>query len=195
MSGAIFNLATPWFVHEARRWDEDDASAMIGQLGDAVPPGAKLLDIGGGTGRLASLIAGVARCEVTVLDASARMLRHARGLAGVVAVQGDATCMPFDDNAFDAAIIVDALHHVAAQADLAREVARVVRQHGAVLVADPDMSVAAVRASAALERFLGEPALMLTPEDVVRLFGAAGVPGQVTNRTDTGYVFVGRIDR
>jgi len=193
MAGAIFEWATPWFVHEARRWTPDDARAIASRLSPALGADCKVLDVGGGTGMLAGLLANVASCDVTILDSSAAMLRHAAGTPGVAAVLGDASAMPFEDAAFDAVIAVDALHHMPRQSDVAAEMARVLRPDGAVFVAEPDPRARAVRFSQTLERMLGEPGSMLTPGEIVALFGDVGVVGEVERQSEVGYVFLGRL--
>ena len=192
-AGAIFEWATPWFVHEARRWTPDDARALASRLSPALGVGGKVLDVGGGTGALAGLLAKVAFCDVTVLDSSQAMLRHAAGTPSVAAVRGDASAMPFEDAAFDAVMAVDALHHMARQSDVAAEMARVLRPGGAVYVADPDPGSRAVRFSRRLERMLGEPGSMLTPGEIIALFRDVGLVGEIGRQDDFGYVFVGRL--
>ena len=192
MAGAIFEWATPWFVREARRWTPQDARAIASRLSVALTDGGNVLDVGGGTGQLAGLLARAASCEVTVLDASAAMLRHASGTPGVAPVLGDASAMPFHDAASDAVIALDALHHMSRQSDIAREMARVLRPGGIVFVAEPDPRARAVRLSRLLERMLGEPGSMLTPEAIVELFCGAGVIGETERQNEMGYVFVGR---
>jgi hypothetical protein len=46
MAGAIFERATPWFVHEARRWSLNDARAIAARLSPALGAGGKVLDVG-----------------------------------------------------------------------------------------------------------------------------------------------------
>jgi SAM-dependent methyltransferase len=193
MAGAIFEWATPWFVHEARRWAPDDAHAIASRLASEVGAGGKVLDVGGGTGMLASLLVSVASWDVTVLDSSVAMLRHAAGAPGVSAVHGDASAMPFEDAAFDAVIAVDALHHMSRQSDVVAQMARVLRPDGAVFIVEPDPRARAVRLSRALERMLGEPGGMLTPDEVVALFRRVGIVGEVERQSDVGYAFVGRL--
>ncbi|MCE5203191.1 MAG: class I SAM-dependent methyltransferase [Actinomycetia bacterium] len=194
MAGAIFEWATPWFVHEARRWTQDDARAIASRLAPVLGAGGRVLDVGGGTGMLAALLANVAACDVTVLDSSAAMLRHAQGSHGVSVVLGDAAAMPFEDAAFDAVIAVDALHHMSRQSDVAAQIARVLRPGGAVFIAEPDPAALAVRMSRTLERMLGEPGGMLTPDEMVALFGSVGIVGEVERQGGMGYAFVARLE-
>ena len=192
MSGALFEWATPLFVRAARRWEPDDARSFARMLEPYVGPGGRILDVGGGTGHLATLIASATGWEVAVLDRSPRMLASASDLPGITVTCGDASAMPFDSGSFDAAIVVDAFHHMDRQADVARELARVVRPSGGLIVADEDAAGRGIRAVAFLERLLGEPAAFLTAAGAVELFAAAGFDGTTESHGVSSYVFVGQ---
>lgn len=191
MAGGIFGWAAPLFALEARRWNESDAEAFARWLRPSVPPGGRVLDLGGGTGKLAALMAGELRCTVTVLDASPSMLRYASRLPGVTAVLGDATDIPFGEASFDAVLVIDAFHHFVQQHHAAREIARVLTQDGRVLVAELDARQRGVRAGASWERFLGEPGGFLAPDDLASIFTSAGIDGEVHPQGGASYVFVG----
>ena len=100
--------------------------------------GRRLLDIGCGPGVLArALLARGAR--VSGIDAAAEALEAARVAAPGAAFQvARAEALPFDDGAFDGAMLVNALHHVppAAMARALREAMRVAGA-GPVLVVEP----------------------------------------------------------
>jgi ubiquinone/menaquinone biosynthesis C-methylase UbiE len=102
------------------------------------PPG-RALDVGCGTGVLAQRLA-VAGYEMTGLDPSEGMLEVMRGRAPQVrAVHGSGTAMPFPDGAFDLALTVAVLHHVAEPEAVRRtlsEMVRVVRPEGSILIWD-----------------------------------------------------------
>jgi demethylmenaquinone methyltransferase/2-methoxy-6-polyprenyl-1,4-benzoquinol methylase len=119
-----------------RRWRELAAEAT--GLGN----GATALDACCGTGDLSlSLARLVGRGgQVTGLDFSGEMLERARkkarqaNAAEITWVQGDATRMPFADNSFAAATIGFGLRNLPDPEDGLRELARVVRPGGKVVV-------------------------------------------------------------
>lgn len=191
MSGALFEWAAPLFARASRRWTQDDAAAMARLLAPFVSPGGRILDVGGGTGHLGALLASVTGCEVTVLDRSLRMMDVASAPQGVLRVHGDAAALRFESASFDAAIVVDALHHMDRRHDVAFELARVIRPGGGVLIADEDSAAWGVRFIAILERLLGEPGAFMTPEAVTALFAQAGFDGKAESRGHSSYVFVG----
>jgi glycogen(starch) synthase len=82
-------------------------------LADLLPRDpARVLDAGGGPGRLAAPLA--ARHEVTLCDLSADMLEEARRACppGVRFVQADARALPFDGGAFDVVLALDLIVHL-----------------------------------------------------------------------------------
>jgi SAM-dependent methyltransferase len=189
----MFRRAAPLFARLARCWGPDEADGLASWLRPTVPAGGSLLDLGGGTGHLARLLAERLSCTVTVLDASAEMLRYAKGAAGVVPVRGDATAMPFDDDAFDAALVCDALHHFPEPQGAVRELARVVRPGGGVLVFEIDPDRRGAGTVAFVERLLGEPGHFLRPGELEALLATVGVHGGVHEQGRSSYIFTGRL--
>jgi ubiquinone/menaquinone biosynthesis C-methylase UbiE len=100
-------------------------------------PGMHVLDVGGGLGGPARLLAHEAACAVTVLDLSAElcqageMLTQRVGLLDEVTFrQGNALQMPFDDGAFDRVWTQHAVMNIEDKASLYREIRRVLRPGG-----------------------------------------------------------------
>jgi MPBQ/MSBQ methyltransferase len=100
-------------------------------------PGMSVLDVGGGLGGPARLIAHDAACTVTVLDISeefcqvGEMLTAGVGLADRVTFQhGSALDMPFPNDAFDGVWMQHTTMNIAEKERLYREVYRVLRPGG-----------------------------------------------------------------
>lgn len=193
MAGGMFRWAAPVFARVGSRWSMGDADDLVRAFDPYVPAGGRLLDVGGGTGALATRLAERLRAAVTVLDASPHMLRHAEGLPGVTAVGGDAEAMPFEDGVFDAVLVSDAFHHFTTPPVAAREMARVVRPGGGVVVLEPDPAIWAVRLVAGAECLAGEPGHFMKPAVFEELMRGAGVEGAAHNRGKASYVFVGTV--
>ena len=102
-------------------------------------PRGRVLDVGCGTGVLASRLLELGY-EVVGIDPSEGMLRVLRRRAPEArAVQGSGTDLPFEDGEFDTAVSVATMHHIAGPAAVRstlREMARVVRPGGSVVVWD-----------------------------------------------------------
>jgi ubiquinone/menaquinone biosynthesis C-methylase UbiE len=99
-----------------------------------VVPG-DVLDAGAGTGRITRALTGFG-WDVTALDISAEMLeRIARTVPGTKTVGGAlGEPLPFDDEAFDAVVSMRVLKYVADLDAAMREIARVVRPGGHVVL-------------------------------------------------------------
>ena len=105
-------------------------------------PGGRVLDLAGGTGDMARLLAPVvgAAGQVVLCDVNAAMLSAGRerllnaGLAQVAPVRGDAECLPFADAAFDCVVIAFGLRNLTYMERGLREMWRVLRPHGALVV-------------------------------------------------------------
>jgi ubiquinone/menaquinone biosynthesis C-methylase UbiE/DNA-binding transcriptional ArsR family regulator len=99
-----------------------------------------LLDIGTGTGRMATIL-GASASRVTALDRSPEMLRVARThLAGQPAtielVQGDFLALPLPRASVDSVVMHQVLHFATAPDLVIAEAARVLRGSGHLLIAD-----------------------------------------------------------
>ena len=100
----------------------------------------RVLDSGAGTGALAIAMAPLVR-EVVAVDIVPELLDLGRQAAAgevenVTFVNGDATALPFEREAFDLAACNRVLHHVARPELVVSELVRVTRMGGRVLVID-----------------------------------------------------------
>ncbi|MDA0238967.1 MAG: class I SAM-dependent methyltransferase, partial [Proteobacteria bacterium] len=73
--------------------------------------------------------------QVTALEPSLEMIRQ-RGSSTVNVIQGYAEDLPFDDNAFDASMAVNTIHHWADKEKGLREMRRVTRGPVVILTSD-----------------------------------------------------------
>jgi len=101
------------------------------------PAGGRLLDAGGGTGRVACWLAGAGTTTV-VGDVSRAMLARARAKNGLCPVRMAAERLPFADDLFDRIVVVDAFHHFQDQARALAELVRVLKPRGRLVIEEPD---------------------------------------------------------
>ncbi|MBO9361039.1 MAG: methyltransferase domain-containing protein [Thermoflexus sp.] len=144
----------------------------------ALPAEGRLLDLGGGTGRVAWALRGQVGTAV-VADAAQGMLRVARRRPGLLSVQALAEHLPFPNASFDQVVIVDALHHFIDAGAAIREVARVLRPGGRLVVEEPDIRQWPVKGIALLERLLGLRSRFLPGEAVEALARSSGLQTRI----------------
>jgi ubiquinone/menaquinone biosynthesis C-methylase UbiE len=107
-------------------------------------PGERLLEVGPGTGYYTPELAQQLGPDgaVEVFDIQQEMLDHTirrvreRGLWNVNATRGDARELPYPDDAFDAAVLVTVLGEIPDQDVALRELARVLRPGGRLVVGE-----------------------------------------------------------
>jgi SAM-dependent methyltransferase len=116
------------------------------RLREALAPaaGERVLEVGPGTGYyaldMAAWLAPGGRLDV--LDVQREMLDHtlrraaSRGLSNLIATQGDARALPYEDASFDAAYLVTVLGEIPDQDAALRELARVLRPGGRLVVGE-----------------------------------------------------------
>ncbi|MDI7275646.1 MAG: methyltransferase domain-containing protein [Anaerolineae bacterium] len=109
----------------------------------SVMPDDRVLDVGTGTGALASVVAqSTAAGQVVAIDPTLQMLRRAQenaaraGLSARISFcRGSAEDLPFGNESFDVILTSMAMHHTDVRKTLA-EVARVLRRGGRLAIAD-----------------------------------------------------------
>lgn len=115
-----------WF-RVRRRWIFDRVHSLV-------PPPARFLEVGCGTGNISSFMAEKGY-DTTGCEFYAEALYTA--WPGFRRVQGDAARLPFRADSFDAVGLFDVIEHVDDDVTLIREAARVVRKGGIVAVTVP----------------------------------------------------------
>jgi MPBQ/MSBQ methyltransferase len=125
-----FRAAKYDFVHEMVKW---------GGL-DHLPAGTKLLDVGCGIGGSSRVLAKDYGFDVTAITISPQQVARARQLtpAGITAqfFVDDAMALSFPDASFDAVWSVEAGPHMPDKAIFAKELLRVLKPGGILVVAD-----------------------------------------------------------
>ena len=110
----------------------------------APQPGEGVLEIGPGTGYytldLADWVGPEGRVEI--FDLQREFLDHTtsrareRGLENVTATEGDAQALPYDDDSFDACVLITVLGEIPDQERALREIARVLTPDGRLIVGE-----------------------------------------------------------
>jgi protein-L-isoaspartate O-methyltransferase len=133
--------------YSQRFWVEAPHPLITRQrLGEILEPkaGERILEVGPGTGYYTLDVAEWVKPdgEVDVLDLQQEMLDHTmrsageRGLANVTPTQSDATAMPYEGGTYDAAFLVTVLGEIPDQDAALRELARVLKPGGRLIVGE-----------------------------------------------------------
>lgn len=133
-----------------------------------LPTSGRVLDAGGGTGRVASAIRAHAG-EVVIADPSLGMLHQADRTKLKLACSNSES-LPFPSESFERVIMVDALHHVIDQRYTAREMYRVLKPGGRIVIEEPDIRKFGVKLIAVGEKLLLMRSHFLAPQRIVDLF-------------------------
>lgn len=134
-----------------------------------LPTQGKLLDAGGGTGRIAQTLRDQAG-TIVVADLSLKMLEQARIKDGLRLACSHSERLPFPSASFERVIMVDALHHVINQQQTADELWRVLKPGGRLVIEEPDVRVWSVKLIAAFEKLALMRSHFLSPPQIAALF-------------------------
>lgn len=161
-------------------YSKTDVLSEVAEL----PVTGYLLDVGGGTGRVSTAIRDLVD-KVVIADVSFGMLDKA-DRDSLKPVCGGSESLPFADNSFERVIMVDALHHVIHHADSAREMFRVLKPGGMLVIEEPDIRTFGVKLIALAEKLLLMRSHFLAPEEITKLFPN----GEKSIRVKDGTVWV-----
>ncbi len=175
-----FNLLAPFYDRVIRFGRLDQILEMLD-----LPDTGSLLDAGGGTGRVAEALRPHVGW-VIVADVSRGMLAqaHQKDLA---ATSTETEHLPFPDNIFDHVLMVDALHHVLNQAETIRELFRVLKVGGRLVIEEPDLRTFAVKLIAVAEKLALMRSHFLAPLQIAQLF-PAGAKVRIEAEENTAWV-------
>ncbi|KAF0206862.1 MAG: type 11 [Actinobacteria bacterium] len=191
----FFNWAAPLIRRFGDRFTAENSAEIAEWLSPAVEPGGRVLDVGGGAGQLAVLLAHALSASVTVLDPTPEMIDHVPDISGVSTVTGTAEAMPFADDSFDAIVVSDAFHHFRDQEGAVREFVRVTRPGGLVLILELDPRGLLMGLIVFGEKLLGEPGAFLTPDEMCGFMASQGIDGLCEKLQKADYRFLGTVDK
>src|SRR5579884_3093504 len=173
------------------RYMEAGGEAFYGRL--SIPRGARLLDVGCGSGKLA-LIAARHGAEAIGVDIVQNLVERARERARLEALPArfrvaDAEALPFNNGSFDAVVSLAGAMFAPRPEMVAREVARVCRPGGIIAMANWTARGFVGRMYDAISKFVapsGMPAPVLWgEEDVVRARFGSAVSSLLLTRRET----------
>jgi ubiquinone/menaquinone biosynthesis C-methylase UbiE len=135
---SLFDYIAPWYEHLHR--GSKRTADTLKKIAD-VSPTDTLVDIGGGTGRIAKYFVGDVR-EIIVIDPSTEMLKQCRARTGLTCLLGSADGIPLPDASADSILMVDAFHHFSNQPGAITEAIRILRPGGSIIFHEFDPGTA-----------------------------------------------------
>lgn len=154
-----------------------------------LPVDGKILDAGGGTGRVAQFLAGSA-AQVILADLSMGMLQQSDHKPGLLPVCSQSEALPFSDDYFERIIMVDALHHVYNQSKTAQELWRILHPGGKLIIEEPDLRKGVVKLVALAEKMALMRSHFLSPPKIEALFKHLPAATRVVAEGHTAWVIV-----
>lgn len=180
-----FKLLAPFYERFIKPQEPENILAHLG----LTQASGTVLDAGGGTGRVAQYFVGKA-ARVVVADQTFEMLQEVRKKDGLEAVCSLTEEMPFADGHFCCIVMVDALHHVADQAATIRELWRMVKPGGRVIIEEPDIRRFSVKVLALAEKLALMRSHFLSPQKVISLFNFDGASARVEVDGWTAWIII-----
>ena len=154
-----------------------------------LPAGGSLLDVGGGTGRVAQVFSNIAGL-IIVADLSLGMLRQVYPKPGLKPICSFSEFLPFPDKSFDRVVMVDALHHVCDHQATAGELWRVLKPGGQIVIEEPDIDSFYVKLIALAEKIALMRSYFISPVKIVDLFHDGNVQARIERETSTAWVVI-----
>ena len=176
-----FDLLAPWYDHAVHAPASDTLQALVGQAP------RRVLDVGGGTGRVSAALLTPDR-QVVLADTSLKMLQHAQAPDRLRRAGAAAEQLPFATGSFDCVLMVDALHHVHHQSLSLQEMWRVVAPGGRLLVEEPDIDRFPVKLVALAEKLARMRSHFLRGEEVAAHLARLGAQPRVERLDHTLWV-------
>lgn len=143
-----------------------------------LPTTGRLLDAGGGTGRVAQALRGMAG-QIVVSDLSEGMLQQAARKDGLHAVRAHAERLPFADATFERIIVVDAFHHFCTHSEAIANLWRVLTPGGRVVIEEPNIATLPVKIVALVERVALMQSRFFSPRDMGQMLQSVGAQVEI----------------
>lgn len=175
-----FDLLAPLYDRFISRPQELTVAELLGG-------GIRLLDAGGGTGRIAEALS-EGSGQVVILDSSLPMLHQARDKGCCLLVAGDTENLPLAPGSFDRVMVVDAYHHLGDQGGSLQELWRVLSPRGRLVIEEPDIGHPLVKLVALAERMALMRSRFVPAEQIGAGLTALGAQVNLRRKGSTAWI-------
>jgi len=183
----LFDLVAP--IYGRVRLNDEKTFRMIVKFGDFKKTD-KVLDLGGGTARIAKFFTDIVQ-EITVIDASRGMIAQCKKHIGIICILGGAERISYSNGYFDKVIIVDAFHHFQNKEKAVKEIRRVLKENGKIIIEEVDFGKLGNWFLEKLETIAGTKSKILSPQSLVELFSKNQFRTRLVKESRTGYYLIG----
>jgi demethylmenaquinone methyltransferase/2-methoxy-6-polyprenyl-1,4-benzoquinol methylase len=142
------------------------------------PHAGVLLDAAGGTGRISNELSSIFK-QIVLIDLSHPMLLQSKSKTVLNPVQTSVEMLPFPNNTFDRILVVDAFHHFADQQRGIKNLIRVLRPGGRLIIQEPDINKIPVKIIAFFEKLALMGSKFLPPEGIQSLLPVRGLQSHI----------------
>jgi len=142
--------------------------------------GAKVLDVGGGTGMMNTFIYTCRKdLALTSVDPAKGMLKFSPSY--ITSHQGTAEKLPFQDNEFELLLMGESLHHFRNVDEALSESVRVLKAKGKLFIYDFNLNTFMGKSIYRVEKILGEPGNFFEPTSLKNKLETYGFTVQIKN--------------
>jgi len=142
----------------------------------------------GGTGRISSELSKTG-IKIIVADSSFQMIKRARQEKNLWSVCCVVEHMAFQNESLECILMVDALHHVENQRQTLKELWRILKPGGRIVIQEPDIRKLLIKFIALIEKMLRMRSKFLDAEEVTLLFDGIN-PNYYIERDDSHYYII-----
>jgi len=182
-----FTLIAPWYDRVIKPPDPDRMRKLAG-----LPVEGRLLDVGGGTGRISYALSKWVT-SVAVVDSSLGMLAQARPKDGLMTVCGYSEHLCLASDAYERVIMVDALHHVIDYRLTLAELWRVVKPGGRIIIEEPDIQTTPAKIMAIFEKLLLMRSHFISPRTIQDSFIYPNARTRIESEGSTCWVIIDKL--
>lgn len=148
-----------------------------------------LLDVGGGTGRIADAMDNCFE-RIVIYDVSLPMLKESKNKnTKIVGICGKVENLALQMNFFDAVIMVDTLHHVENHQKAISSILNVLKPGGIFILEEPDIRKFPVKLIAVMEKMLFMRSHFIKPEVVKKWIDPKDFSAKLIEE-DNNYYFI-----
>lgn len=158
-----------------------------------LPTNGLLLDAGGGTGRKSFPLLPMVK-GIIIADSSMGMLSQASKKGGLITICCETEQLPFENDSFERVIMVDALHHVEDYRSTAKELWRLVKPGGRILIEEPDIRSRSVKIIALIEKLTLMRSHFIPPQEIADSFRYPNSTVDIEINASNAWIVIHKLD-